>query len=73
MKNSYSSFNNLESTNRNQNYLNQDQSLSYTEKVDINKILNRVKLNKKNEKKNKLLKCCMAVLLVVFTIIITRF
>tara|TARA_B110000444_G_C18557222_1_gene463068 strand:+ start:504 stop:725 length:222 start_codon:yes stop_codon:yes gene_type:complete len=73
MKNSYSSFNNLESTNRNQNYLNRDQSLSYTEKVDINKILNRVKLNKKNEKKNKLLKCCMAVLLVVFTIIITRF
>ena len=51
MKNSYSSFNNLESTNRNQNYQNQDQYLSYTEKVDINKILNRVKLNKKNEKK----------------------
>ena len=73
MKNSYSSFNNLESTNRNQNYLNRDQSLSYTEKVDINKILNRVKLNQKNEKKNMLLKSGLATLLVIFTIIITRF
>tara|TARA_B100000767_G_scaffold246175_1_gene245549 strand:+ start:327 stop:548 length:222 start_codon:yes stop_codon:yes gene_type:complete len=73
MKNNYSSFKNLENIHTDKNYIKQNQSLHYEEKVDINRILNRVKLNKKNEKKNILLKSCVAVSLVIFTIIITRF
>ena len=73
MKNNYSSFKNLQSINRDKNYINQNQFLNKSEKVDINKILNKVKINQKSEKKNIFLKSCVAVLLVIFTIIITRF
>ena len=73
MKNNYSSFKNLESIDRDKYYINQNQFLDKSEKVDINQILNRVKLNQKRERKSILLKCCLAVLLVIFTIIISRF
>ena len=73
MKNNYSSFKNLESIHTDKNYINQSQPLPYSDKVDINKILNRVKLSQKNEKKNMLLKSGLVTLLVIFTIIITRF
>ena len=73
MKNNHSNFKNLESIHGYKNYINQSQSLPYVKKVDINKILNRIKLDKKNEIKNILLKCSVAILLVIFTIIITRF
>ena len=73
MKNNHSNFKNLESIHGYKNYINRSQPLPYAEKVDINKILNRIKLDKKNEIKNILLKCIVAISLVIFTIIITRF
>ena len=73
MKNNYSSLNNLENIHIDKNDTNQKQHLYNSKIADINQILNRVKLNQKNEKKNMLLKSALATLLVIFTIIITRF
>ena len=73
MKNNYSSLNNLENIHIDKNDTNQKQHLYNSKIADINQILNRVKLNQKRERKSILLKCCVAVLLVIFTIIISRF
>lgn len=58
---------------------NNSESIKITQKpttkkcVDVNILLNRVKLNKKNEKKEKLVIFFLAIILVGFTAIFTIF
>ena len=73
MKNNYSSPNNLESIHKDKKDINQKQHLHNSKIADVNQILNRVKLDQKRERKSILLKCFVAVLIVIFTIIISRF